>query len=237
MLSARGKTHWFRWCSWLAWNCFHLSSELHQKQLVLLYDPDQRDIPVLSTCHSATGDSKGCSARCSKRRCSHIRSADISVPVRCRQIIKQRRNYQGNGQIHRCLEKEMDKCQASKQLFYYIFLLLKWGTCSNGIVEKWINIQMTTKYYSLQDGDTCYRNAVEFHLARHDKFLHSKTVMLYIKLVYFQCVFSQMHQYFKDTYYKPDGFTDGTRPLWILYHLFVVWEKVRKIALISKIAN
>ena len=59
---------------------------------------------------------------------------------------------------------------------------------------------MTTMYHNLQDRDIGYRNAVEFCLARHDEFLHSKPVMLYIKLVYLQYVFPQMHQYFKGTY-------------------------------------
>lgn len=59
---------------------------------------------------------------------------------------------------------------------------------------------MITMYYNMQDRDISYMNAVEFHLAKHDEFLHSRTVKLYIKLVYLQCVFPQMHQYFKGTY-------------------------------------
>lgn len=85
-----------------------------------LWPWSQRRQPVLNTCHSASRDSKGCSAYCFKRSRSHIRSPEIAVPVRCRQIIKQRRNCQGNGQIHRCLGKEMDKCQVSKRFLYYL---------------------------------------------------------------------------------------------------------------------
>lgn len=41
---------------------------------------------------------------------------------------------------------------------------------------------------------------MEFQMERQDEFLHSKTEMLYMKLVYLQRVFPQMYQYFKGTY-------------------------------------
>lgn len=70
----------------------------------------------------------------------------------------------------------------------------------------------------------------------HYNFLNSKTLLLPIKHVYLQCVYPQMHQYYNSAYQKPDGFTNGAKPLWILYH-FGFGDKGGKIALLSKIAS
>lgn len=83
---------------------------------------------------------------------------------------------------------------------FSITSFIYWREVSVQKTERGINIQVTTICYSLQDRDICYRNAMEFQMERQDEFLHSKTEMLYMKLVYLQRVFPQMYQYFKGAY-------------------------------------